>query len=71
MVYDASMSLVELKENTKKLDNTELLEFARWIRELEADAWDAQIAADLEAGHFDALLESVKADIDAGLVKAL
>jgi hypothetical protein len=38
MVYDISMSLVELKENTKKLENAELLEFARWIREPEADA---------------------------------
>ncbi len=71
MLYDTFMSLVELKENTKKLESTELLEFARWIRQLEADTWDAQIAADLEAGHFDALLQAVKTDIDSGNIKAL
>jgi hypothetical protein len=65
------MSLVELKESTKKLESAELLEFARWIRQLEADTWDEQIAADLEAGHLDALLNAVKADIDSGNIKAL
>ncbi len=70
-MYDTPMSLVELKENTKKLPEAEFLEFARWVRQLESDNWDAQIAADLESGQFDALLEAVKADIDFGNIKAL
>jgi hypothetical protein len=65
------MSLVELKERTQELPSNELFEFARWVRELESDAWDKEIAADLEAGHFDALLEMVKADVDSGNIKPL
>jgi hypothetical protein len=71
LMYDTFMSLVELKEQTKGLSSNEFFEFARWVRELEAAAWDQEIALDLESGRFDALLGEVQADIDAGNIKPL
>jgi hypothetical protein len=65
-MYDTAMSLVELKEQTKELSSNEFFEFARWVRELESAAWDQEIALDLESGRFDALLEEIQANIDAG-----
>jgi hypothetical protein len=65
------MSLVELKEQTKELSSNELFEFARWVRELEAAAWDREIESDLESGRFDDLLNEVQADIDIGNIKPL
>ncbi len=65
------MSLVELKEQTKELSSNEFFEFARWVRELEAEAWDQEIKSDLESGRFDGLLAEIQADIDSGNIKPL
>jgi hypothetical protein len=65
------MSLAELKAAAQALEPQELQEFARWVAELEAQKWDLQIAADLEAGNFDELIREVQADVQAGKIKPL
>jgi hypothetical protein len=65
------MNLAELKAAAQALEPQELQEFARWVAELEAQKWDHQIAADLEAGHFDELIREVQADVQAGKIKPL
>lgn len=65
------MSLAELKAAAQALEPQELQEFARWVAEFEAQEWDRQIEADLEAGHFDELIREVQADIQAGNIKPL
>ena len=65
------MSLAELKAAAQALEPQELQEFARWVAELEAQKWDFQIAADLEAGDFNELIQEVQADVQAGKIKPL
>jgi hypothetical protein len=65
------MSLAELKAAAQALEPQELQEFARWVAELEAQKWDQQIAADLEAGALDELIREVQADVQAGKIKPL
>ena len=65
------MSLAELKEQTKELPQEQLFEFARWIKELEHDAWDAQIANDFDAGKFDEIIAEIETDIQSGNISKL
>jgi hypothetical protein len=65
------MSLTELKAQTRTLNSEELFEFGRWVRELEADAWDQQIEADFDAGRLDHLIKEIENDIARGNIKPL
>jgi hypothetical protein len=49
----------------------ELLELSNWLAEYQAQVWDEQIAADLEAGRLDLLLAEVDAEYEAGLAELL
>ncbi len=52
------MSRVELLERqVNELSEQELAEFRRWFAEFDAEVWDRQFEADVQAGKLDALAE--------------
>ncbi len=52
------MSRVELLERqVNELSEQELAEFRSWFAAFDAEAWDRQLEADVEAGKLDALAE--------------
>lgn len=65
------MSITEIKTIVSQLPPADLAEFAEWFEELQADAWDRQIEADVEAGRFDALRQRVREQREAGLCRPL
>jgi hypothetical protein len=46
-----------LEKEIEKLSADELVEFRQWYAQFDADAWDAQIEADVRAGKLDALAD--------------
>jgi hypothetical protein len=62
------MSVQELKRAVTQLEPAQLEEFMQWAADYYFKKWDAEIEADLEAGRFDDLLETVRADAKAGRV---
>ena len=64
-VQELNKRLKALPEAEREAVATALLE------EWEAQAWDEQIKADVEAGKLDYLIEEVEADIAAGRVREL
>jgi len=66
------MSLTEIKTAVDGLSPAELAELASFIRERGNAAWDRQIDADFsEGGRLRAVLEEVRADIQAGRLEEL
>ena len=60
------MSLTEIKTEVARLPEVNLADLARWFEELQADAWDQQIARDVKAGRFDAIFQRVEEQVEAG-----
>jgi hypothetical protein len=60
------MSVQELKRAVSQLEPRELEEFMQWAADDHFKKWDAQIEANLEPGRFDDLLETGRADVQAG-----
>lgn len=56
------MTVKEIETAIMQLSLDELLELSNWLAEYQAQVWDEQIEADLEAGRLDLLL----AEVDAG-----
>lgn len=54
------MSLVEIKSAVDALSPEELAELARYVRERDSAAWDAQIEEDAAAGKLDFLFEEAE-----------
>jgi len=52
----------EIEEAILKLSTHELARLREWFAELDAAAWDRQIAADAAAGRLDALAEEAIED---------
>ena len=46
-----------LEKEIQNLSAGELVEFRQWYAQFDADAWDAQIEADVRAGKLDALAD--------------
>ena len=65
------MSVTEIQTAIVELPPSELADLLEWIEEYRADAWDKQIAQDVEAGHFNALRQRVKEQRQAGLCRPL
>jgi len=65
------MSVKEIQTAIVELPPGELAGFLEWIEEFRADAWDEQIARDVEAGRFDALRQRVREQRQAGLCRPL
>ena len=65
------MSITEIKTEISHLPLTELADLARWIEELQADAWDRQIARDVKAGRFNAIFRRVDEQAESGQCRPL
>jgi hypothetical protein len=65
------MSVPEIEQAVAKLPKEELSQFAKWFEEFIADEWDRKIERDVATGKFDAIVQKVDADIDAGRSKPL
>lgn len=50
----------EIEERIRNLSGAELVEFRRWYAEFDAQAWDRQFEADVEAGRLDTLGEAAR-----------
>jgi hypothetical protein len=66
------MGTVEhIEQQIAALSAEELAVFRRWFAEFDADAWDRQIEADLNAGKLDRLIAEAEADYRAGEAREL
>ena len=65
------MSVNEIQTAIVELPKDELANLRDWIEEYRSDAWDRQIAQDVEAGRFDALRQRVSEQRQAGLCRPL
>ena len=65
------MSLAEIRAEIDKLTDRERTQLLQELAELDADAWDRQIAEDYAAGKLDALIAEADADVKAGRVREL
>ena len=71
-MYSCPMSTVaKIQAEIEKLTHGEQRELAQWFAEMQADAWDAQIEEDIQAGRLDHLIVQAEADIAAGRTKPL
>jgi len=64
-------SVAEIQIEIEKLSPAEQRKLAHWFAEVQADAWDAQIEEDINAGRLDHLIAHAEADIAAGRTKPL
>lgn len=69
--YTTSMSIKELEKAVKQLPKPELIQFASWFEEFQADLWDNQIEQDALAGRLDALAEQAHQEFEAGHCRPL
>ncbi len=60
------MSVKEIQSAITELPAGELSALLEWIEEYRAEAWERQIAQDVEAGRFDALRQRVREQRQAG-----
>jgi hypothetical protein len=61
------MSRVKNIENQiKELSRDELTALREWFADFDADAWDRQMEADINAGRLDSLAERALLDHEAG-----
>lgn len=65
------MSVQEIQAAVRELPPGELDALIEWIEEYRADAWDRQIAQDVEAGRFDTLRQRVREQRQAGQCRSL
>ena len=60
------MSVQELESAVAGLSCGELAVFSEWFEKFVAEAWDAQLEADVRAGKLDHLARQADADFEAG-----
>lgn len=59
-------TLAEIERAIEQLPAEDFRSLREWISQRDAQAWDSQIASDVQAGKFDALRTRVRADYEAG-----
>ena len=64
-------SVKEIENAIVNLPRHELMEFAAWFEEHQAQVWDRQIESDSRAGRFKPLIDQAKAEHDAGKSRPL
>jgi hypothetical protein len=52
--------LEEIEDQIRNLSGAELVQFRKWYTEFDAQAWDQQFEADVNAGKLDALGEAAR-----------
>ena len=63
------MSQLEvIQQQILELTQPEIDALDTWLNQIKQEAWDRQIASDLEAGHLDALIDEALEDYRAGRV---
>ncbi len=63
------MSQLEvIQQQILELTQPEIDALDLWLNQIKQEAWDRQIASDLEAGHLDALIGEALEDYRAGRV---
>lgn len=50
-------NVADIEKQLRELSPQELAEFREWFAEFDAEVWDRQFEADVEAGKLDALAE--------------
>lgn len=65
------MSVTEIKSGIARLPEADLADLAQWVEELQADAWDRQIARDVKAGRFEAIFQRVEEQAETGQCRPL
>jgi hypothetical protein len=60
------MSVKEIEQAIRRLDDSELAEFRAWFLEFDANAWDQQIESDMNSGRLDSLAQAALQDLRAG-----
>lgn len=66
------MNTVEaIEQEIKKLSPKELAQLRQWFATFDADAWDAQIERDAQAGKLDALAAEALAEYEAGKAREI
>ena len=66
------MSIVrEIQAEIEKLIADEKCQLEDWFAEMQADAWDSQIDADIKAGRLDHLIARAESDLSAGKTRPL
>jgi len=56
----------QIKAAITQLPPSELADLFDWLEEFQADAWDRQIAQDVMSGKFEAVLQRVDKQAEAG-----
>ena len=56
----------EIESAVSKLSRDELQSFRQWFLGFDAEAWDKQFEADVQAGKLDALADEALRDLRAG-----
>jgi len=69
--YNRGMSVQEIEKAITQLVPGDLAELGRWFEQYQADTWDEQIAHDVRAGRFDALVQRAQEQFAAGQCKPL
>ena len=65
------MSVEELTKAVAELPPEKLAKFRAWFETFEADQWDRQIEADINAGKLDKLADEALAEHAKGLTRPL
>jgi hypothetical protein len=65
------MRVQEIEAAITELTAEELVEFAAWFEEYQAQAWDEQIARDVRAGRFEPLIHRAREQVKAGQGRTL
>ena len=69
--YNRLMSVTEIKTSIAQLPPADLADLTEWFEEFQADAWDQQIANDVKAGRFEAVLRRVEEQAKSGQCQPL
>ncbi|MDX6384215.1 MAG: hypothetical protein QOK48_1788 [Blastocatellia bacterium] len=64
-------TIAKIQAEIEELTSSEQRELARWFAEMQAEAWDDQIADDIQSGRLNHLISQAEADIAAGRTKPL
>jgi hypothetical protein len=59
-------TIQEIESAVQQLPSDQLATFRAWFAEFDAQQWDRQLEADVQAGKLDWLSEEAKADLRAG-----
>lgn len=59
------MQLQEIETAIRQLSEEDVLALSKWLAEYQAQMWDKQVEADLEAGRLDDLLAEIDAEYAA------